>query len=114
TSQRRKGRLDSYNHELLVLYAEARGAGDRHSLLQQRDKLMGVLGRVVDDAEEGRITAEGFNVFSFTWDAVNEEVRDRLRGGGLGGRALGEDGHGKGGGGGGGGDSPSGSPEAGN
>ena len=113
TSQRRKGRLDSYNHELLVLYAEARGAGDRRSLLKQRDKLMGVLGRVVDDAEEGRITAEGFNVFSFTWDAVNEEVRDRLKGGGLGGRALGEDGHGRGRGGSG-GDSPSGSPEAGN
>lgn len=39
---------------------------------------MGVLGKVIDDAEEGRITAEGFNIFSFTWESVYESIRDKL------------------------------------
>ncbi len=79
-SQRRKGRLDAYNRELLVLYDEVAAADERERLLRQQSKLMEVLGRVVDDAEEGRITAEGFNIFSFTWEAVHEVVRDKLMG----------------------------------
>jgi hypothetical protein len=43
-----------------------------------RDRLMDILGDVVDDAEEGRVTEEGFNFFSVTWSAVSEAIRDRL------------------------------------
>ena len=77
-SQRRKGRLDDYNRQLLVVWKEAATTEDQAQLLRQREELMGVLGRVVDDAEEGRITAEGFNIFSFTWEAVYESTRDKL------------------------------------
>ncbi len=77
-SQRRRGRLDTYNRDLLLLYNEAQETDDQERLLEHRRKLMGVLGKVVDDAEEGRITAEGFNIFSFTWDVVNSAVRDKL------------------------------------
>ncbi len=78
TSQRRKARLDDYNRELLAVWHLAADTDDRDQLLRHRDTLMGVLGKVVDDAEEGRITAEGFNIFSFTWESVYESIRDRL------------------------------------
>jgi TRAP transporter TAXI family solute receptor len=78
TSQRRKARLDDYNRDLLAVWHLAADTDDRDQLLRHRDTLMGVLGKVVDDAEEGRITAEGFNIFSFTWESVYESIRDRL------------------------------------
>lgn len=77
-SQRRKARLDDYNRELLAVWRAAAATDERDALLQHRDSLMSVLGKVVDDAEEGRITAEGFNIFSFTWESVYESIRDRL------------------------------------
>jgi TRAP transporter TAXI family solute receptor len=78
TSQRRKARLDDYNRELLAVWHLAADTDDRDQLLRHRDTLMGVLGKVIDDAEEGRITAEGFNIFAFTWESVYESIRDRL------------------------------------
>lgn len=78
TSQSRKVRLDDYNRELLEVWQSAADTDDREQLLRHRDTLMGVLGKVVDDAEEGRITAEGFHIFSFTWESVYESIRDRL------------------------------------
>jgi hypothetical protein len=77
-SQRRKGRLDSYNHRILALYSDASETTDPARLIQHRSELMRLLGQVVDDAEEGRITPEGFHIFSFTWDAVNEAISERL------------------------------------
>ena len=43
---------------------------------------MRILGQVVDDAEEGRITSDGFHIFAFTWDAVDQSIRDRVEAGG--------------------------------
>ncbi len=77
-STRRRGRLDRYNHQLLSLYRDARAMDDAGQLVEQRDRMMVVLGRVVDDAEQGRITSEGFHIFSFTWEAVNRAIQDRL------------------------------------
>ncbi len=77
-SYRKKRRIDQYNNHVLVLYGETREEGDTASLERLRDRLMDILGDVVDDAEEGRVTEEGFNFFSVTWSAVNEAIRDRL------------------------------------
>ena len=33
---------------------------------------------MLDDAEEGLVTEEGFQVFSLTWQAVYQALRDRL------------------------------------
>lgn len=77
-SYRKKRRIDQYNNHVLVLYGQARDTTDLASLQRLRDRLMDILGRVVDDAEEGRVTEEGFNFFSVTWGAVNESIRDRL------------------------------------
>ena len=40
--------------------------------------MLQVLVRVLDDAEEGKVTEEGFQVFSLTWQAVYGALRDRL------------------------------------
>lgn len=77
-SYRKKRRIDQYNNDVLVLYGKARDDGDTAALERLRDRLMDILGDVVDDAEEGRVTEEGFNFFSVTWSAVNEAIRDRL------------------------------------
>jgi TRAP transporter TAXI family solute receptor len=77
-SYRKKRRIDQYNNNVLVLYGKAREEGDTASLERMRDRLMDILGDVVDDAEEGRVTEEGFNFFSVTWSAVSEAIRDRL------------------------------------
>ena len=80
TSQGKKRRIDRYNNDVLTLYADARGLTEAAGLRACRERLMTILGRVVDDAEEGRITEEGFNLFSFTWSAVNDRFGDRLAG----------------------------------
>ena len=76
--QKRKSRLDLYNKQLLTVWSQAAATEDRQQLLAYRSELMGVLGQVVDDAEEGGITAEGFNIFAFTWESVYESIRDKL------------------------------------
>jgi hypothetical protein len=79
TTSRRKRRIDRYNNDVLVLYSEARGTRDPAQLRVYREQLMSILGRVVDDAEEGRITEEGFNLFSFTWRAVDQRFAELSR-----------------------------------
>ncbi len=76
TTSRRRRRIDRYNNDVLVLYSEARGTRDPAELHVYRERLMSILGRVVDDAEEGRITEEGFNFFSFTWRAVDQRFAE--------------------------------------
>ena len=76
-SQRRRRRVDRYNNQVLMLYAEARRASEPAELALQRDRLMNILGQVVDDAEEGRVTDEGFHVFSVTWRAVSDALHER-------------------------------------
>lgn len=77
-SQRKQGLLDEYNHDLLVLFSEAEAETDADRLRAHRSRLMSILGLVVDDAEEGKITPDGFHIFAFTWDAVNQSIRERL------------------------------------
>ena len=63
-------------NEVLVLYADSRELTDLAELRARRDRLMTILGRVVDDTEEGRVTDEGFQVFSVTWSAVDRALAD--------------------------------------
>lgn len=79
-SQRRRRRIDRYNNEVLTLYDEGRHLTDPHALRRCRERLMGILGRVLDDAEEGRVTEEGFNLFSFTWTAVDARFGELIEG----------------------------------
>ncbi len=77
-NQRRRRRLEAYNTELLDLYREVRDVNDPVSLFQCKEDMLRVLVRVLDDAEEGKVTEEGFHTFSLTWEAVTDAIRDRL------------------------------------
>lgn len=76
--QGRKRRLEEFNAEVLAVYSEARDVTDPKEIRARRQDLVRVLARVLDDAEEGKVTEEGFQMFSLAWQAVDGNLRDRL------------------------------------
>jgi len=76
--QGRRRRLEAYNAEMLALYGEVKDSHDPVAIGTKREEMLQVLVRVLDDAEEGQVTEEGFQVFSLTWQAVYGALRDRL------------------------------------
>ncbi len=64
-----KNRADAYNKDLIALLeaAEKGEHTDKHS----RTELGRILTQVVDDLDNDRISREGFDEFSFTWQAVS-------------------------------------------
>jgi hypothetical protein len=76
--QGRRRRLEAYNGEILGLYSAVKDSDDPRVVAAQKDEMLQVLVRVLDDAEEGLVTEEGFQVFSLTWQAVYQALRDRL------------------------------------
>ena len=76
--QGRRRRLEAYNAEMLALYGEVKDSDDPVAIGTKKEEMLQVLVRVLDDAEEGQVTEEGFQVFSLTWQAVYGALRDRL------------------------------------
>ena len=76
--QARRRRLEGYNGEILALYGKAKESYDPGAIGSKKEEMLQVLVRVLDDAEEGKVTEEGFQVFSLTWQAVYGALRDRL------------------------------------
>ena len=76
--QGRKKHLESYNAELLALYSNVKNSTDPDAIFEAKEETIQVLVRVLDDAEEGTVTEEGFHVFSLTWDAVYRALQDRF------------------------------------
>jgi hypothetical protein len=76
--QARRRRLEGYNGEILALYGKVKQSCDPGAIGTKREEMLQVLVRVLDDAEEGKVTEEGFQVFSLTWQAVYGALRDRL------------------------------------
>jgi TRAP transporter TAXI family solute receptor len=76
--QGRKRRLEEFNAEVLAVYSEAQDLDDPDAIRARRQDLVRVLARVLDDAEEGKVTEEGFQMFSLAWNAVDGSLRDRL------------------------------------
>jgi len=76
--QGRRRHLEAYNSELLSLYSNVKESGDRAALAEAKEETLQVLVRVLDDAEEGKVTEEGFQVFSLTWEAVYRALQDRF------------------------------------
>jgi len=67
---RQKNRADAYNKDLIAIYESAR-LGE-HAPDHYRDALADILKRVVADLDEDRISRDGFDEFSFTWQAVSQ------------------------------------------
>ena len=76
-SRRRKRVMDGYNRELLELAQRARKANSFQVLDQCQAQLADFVGRIVQAAELGNINAQEFNLFNFTYYAVEDAIRDR-------------------------------------
>lgn len=75
--RRRKRVLDGYNSELLSLADTARSAKTFKQLDACDTKLAGFVSRIVTSAEAGQINSNEFNLFQFTYEAVEDAIRDR-------------------------------------
>jgi len=77
-TRRRKRVMDAYNRELVDLAGRARSAPDFESLDRCNADLAAFVGRIVDAAENGHINTAEFTLFNFTYDAVEDAIKDRL------------------------------------
>jgi TRAP transporter TAXI family solute receptor len=69
---RQKDRADAYNKDLMEIL-ESASTGE-HEAAHYRLALAEVLKRVVNDLDNDRISREGFDEFSFTWQAVSRLI----------------------------------------
>jgi len=76
-TRRRKRVMDAYNRELMDLADRARSAPDFDTLDRCNAGLAAFVGRIVDAAENGHINAAEFTLFNFTYDAVEDAIKDR-------------------------------------
>ncbi len=74
---RRRRVLDAYNQELLALAKKARSARSFKTIDNCNTELSLFVDRIVEAAGEGRINAQEFTLFNFTYDAVEDAIRDR-------------------------------------
>jgi TRAP transporter TAXI family solute receptor len=73
-SRRRKKRIDLYDKEILQLAVRADETEDPAEIRRYQERLFELAAYVVDDAEVGRISPEGFNFFWFTWSMVSRHL----------------------------------------
>lgn len=76
-SGRKRRRIDRYNRAILGLGADATHLNDHAQIQARRDRLFDIAGAAVDDAEVGLVSAEGFSLFTFTWNMVNNRLDER-------------------------------------
>jgi hypothetical protein len=76
-TRRRKRVMDAYNRELIGLAGRARNAPDFEAIDRCNAELAEFVGRIVQAAECGRINAAEFTLFNFTYDAVEDAIKDR-------------------------------------
>jgi hypothetical protein len=76
-SRRRKRVLDGYNRDLISLSRKARAAPGFFVLDQCNADLAEFVSRVVSDTERGRISAAEFSLFNFTYNSVEDAIKDR-------------------------------------
>jgi TRAP transporter TAXI family solute receptor len=69
-----KNRADAYNKDLVSLYQGARSGVHPSAFCQE--ELANILVRVIDDLDNDRISREGFDEFSFTWQAISQLLND--------------------------------------
>ena len=74
----RRLRMHTFNKQLMEIASAARSDTLTEQLLQRKHQLMDMLEEVVGDLEREQVSQEEFEHFSFTWQAVDALVRDRL------------------------------------
>jgi len=73
-----KVRVSDYTLKLVDIATEARDNDSTTALYALRDQLVSMLQQVIIDLSRDRVSQEEFEHFSFTWQAVDTVVRDRL------------------------------------
>ncbi len=74
----RRVRMGKYNLKLMDIAEQARDPSWSNRLDELRDRLIDMLREVVNDLDGERVTQEEFEHFSFTWQAVDTLVRERI------------------------------------
>ena len=74
----RRMRMHDFNRRLMELSSVARSATGVGALHKHKHELMDILEEVIGDLERERVSQDEFEHFSFTWQAVDALVRDRL------------------------------------
>lgn len=76
-SYRRKKAMDRFNSELLLLSDKARHADSLETIDRCDAELSDFVPRIVAATQSGQISAEQFDMFHFTYDTVEDAIRDR-------------------------------------
>ncbi|MAT93920.1 MAG: hypothetical protein CME59_15115 [Halioglobus sp.] len=74
----RRMRMHTFNRQLMDIAAAVRREHGVEALLQRKHQLVDMLDEVVRDLEREKVSQEEFEHFSFTWQAVDALIRDRL------------------------------------
>ncbi|MEH6637003.1 MAG: TAXI family TRAP transporter solute-binding subunit [Halioglobus sp.] len=74
----RRMRMHTFNQRLMKIAAVARHESGINELLERKHQLMDMLEEVVGDLNREKVSQEEFEHFSFTWQAVDALVRDRM------------------------------------
>ncbi|MGB1140798.1 MAG: TAXI family TRAP transporter solute-binding subunit [Halioglobus sp.] len=74
----RRVRMADFNERLMDIADASRASEDPEELMRAKLKLMDILGEVVHDLDHERVSQSEFEHFSFTWQAVDALVRDKL------------------------------------
>ncbi|MEP6390905.1 MAG: TAXI family TRAP transporter solute-binding subunit [Halioglobus sp.] len=74
----RRLRMSGFNQRLMTIAGQARLEENPDALMENKHQLVDILTEVVNDLERERVSQEEFEHFSFTWQAVDALLRDRL------------------------------------
>ena len=74
----RRLRMHTFNSRLMEIATAARADTETEQLHKRKHQLMDMLEEVVGDLDREKVSQEEFEHFSFTWQAVDALVRDRL------------------------------------
>lgn len=72
-TRKMKGRVDAYNRELIEIYNSAI-LDEAPTRAHYRNLMMDIFARVLQDSEQGNLSATGFEFLSFAWDELNDAI----------------------------------------
>jgi TRAP transporter TAXI family solute receptor len=75
----RRMRMNGFNNRLMEIAQSARNEEQESELMESKGSLIDILSEVVGDLDKERVSQDEFEHFTFTWQAVDALVRDRLQ-----------------------------------
>lgn len=71
-------RMSSFNQQLMKIATTARNETNPDALLANKQELIDMLAEVIADLDKAKVNQDEFEHFTFTWQAVDAMLRDRL------------------------------------